>query len=65
MELIAKEDAVQALIDCGEVTGSAFRAADEAINILKPRAVIRDCDGCFGASFNDCSKCDKFAITRE
>lgn len=62
MELISKEDAVQALIDCGEITGAAFKAADEAIYARKPRMVIRDCDGCFGASFNDCADCEQMVV---
>ena len=43
-EYITKDEAIQALIDCGEVTGYAFKAAEEAISEIpaEPGVLIKD-----------------------
>ena len=51
-DYIKRDDAIQALIDCGEVTGSAFKAADDAISQIPPVKVLyicnkKRCEDCF------------------
>lgn len=39
--------------------GQELRDALDAISELEPTAVVRDCNGCMGASFVDCEMCEK------
>ena len=58
-ELIRREDALQALVDCYEVTGYAYTQMENALNEIEAVAVERECDRCMGASFGDCEGCCK------
>lgn len=62
-ELIFREEVIDVLVNTPELSGYTFRTLDERISNLKTRAVIRDCDGCFGASSGDCSGCERIKVT--
>lgn len=62
MELKAKDDVLQVIDDCEHISGFAHKMLTEAIEALPTRGVIRDCNRCFGASFNDCDKCEKYKV---
>ena len=59
MELISKEEVFEALNECDEVRGFAYKQINEAIEKIPTRAIIPDCRGCFGASFGDCDECQR------
>lgn len=58
MLAIDKTEVEKILIDTPELPGYVFKILDEKIQAL-PITVIRDCTGCFGASFGDCGNCEK------
>ena len=62
-ELILREEVEELLIDTSELTGYQFKILDEKLSNLKTRAILRDCDGCFGESFGDCDGCERIKVT--
>lgn len=62
MELKGKDEVLQVIDDCEHISGFAHKMLTEAIEALPTRGVIRDCDGCMGASFGDCEKCERLVI---
>lgn len=62
-ELISKQDAIDILNAAEDVKGYGYSQVHNGIIEHKPRAIIRDCNGCFGASFNDCETRDKVQIS--
>lgn len=59
MILVSIEELEEMINDIPEIHGYARKQLDDGIDRLPVRGVIRDCDGCFGASFNDCKDCGK------
>ena len=59
MKLYKMEDIMDALDSTEEIRGYAYTALQDKLNELEPAAVIRECDGCMGASYNykDCEEC--------
>ena len=64
MILIDKEDVQNMLVETEDIPAYIFKQLDEKLDKIQPKAVIRDCDGCIGGSFNDCPKCEKFVISK-
>ena len=62
-ELISKQDAIDALNAADAVRGYGYTQVHGNIVDLKPRAILRDCSVCFGASFGDCDTCTKVKLT--
>ena len=56
MLAVDKNKVEEILRDTPELPGYAFKILDEKLQAL-PVTVIRDCNGCFGASFGDCENC--------
>ena len=63
MELIDREAVIQALNETTEIRGYAYTVLMRALEEIPTKAVLRDCNGCFGASFGDCDKCERVKIT--
>lgn len=63
MLTIEKKAVEQILIDTPELSGYAFKIIDEKIQAL-PVITIRECDGCFGASFGDCATCERIVTQK-
>ena len=63
MELVSRDDTIEALNESEEIKGLAYVDMHERLMGLPTRAVIRECDGCFGASFNECAKCERVKET--
>lgn len=61
MKLYGYEQIHEALLT-SEIEGKALRIALDTIKELEPTAVIRDCNGCMGATFGDCADCEKIKI---
>ena len=60
MKLYDYERLQEALTDV--LRGQELRDALDAISELEPTAVVRDCNGCMGASFADCCTCEKVKL---
>lgn len=60
-KLYEYEQISDALIDSG-LQRKELQTALAAINKLKPKAVIRECDGCMGGAFLDCEECERMKI---
>lgn len=58
-KLYEYEQITDALIDSG-LKEDDLRTALDAINNIDHYAVIRECNNCMGAAFNDCEKCERF-----
>lgn len=61
--LIAREDVEEILKSTEELDAYAFKILDEKLSEVPVRAVIRDCNGCMGASFGDCKDCEHFKVS--
>lgn len=61
MKLYGDKQIQEALVT-SEIDGKALRIALDVIRDLEPAAVIRDCNGCMGATFGDCADCEKIKI---
>ena len=61
--LIAREDVEEMLKNTDELDAYAFKILDEKLSSIPVRAVIRDCNGCMGASFGDCADCERFKVS--
>ena len=55
------EQISDALIDSG-LQGESLQKALAAINDIEPKAVIRECNGCMGGTFEDCINCERIKI---
>lgn len=60
-KLYEYEQISDALIDSG-LQGEALQTALAAVNELRPKAVIRECNGCMGGAFLDCEGCERIKI---
>lgn len=65
MKLYKEEDIMDAINSVPDIKGIAYIELEEALQNLKPAAVIRDCNGCMGPSYNPrgCEECEKIIIT--
>lgn len=63
MELVSRDDTIEALNECDDIKGYAYKSMHDKLMGVPTRAVIRECDGCFGASFNECTKCERLKET--
>lgn len=57
MILISVEELNELLNEIPEIHGYARGILDDGIASLPVRGVIKDCNGCMGASFNACADC--------
>lgn len=60
-KLYEYEQISDALIDSG-LQRKELQTALAAINKLKPKVVIRGCNGCMGGVFLDCEECERIKI---
>lgn len=60
--LVDLDDVLQALVDCDSVKGSAYVSLENILKDLPVKAILRECEGCMGASMGDCAKCDKVQV---
>ncbi len=58
--LIDKQKVLDAIDEVKDLRGQAYCELVDAINELPILAVERDCRGCFGASFGDCERCERY-----
>lgn len=65
MELIDREAVLEIIDEITEIRGTTYIEIVYRITNLPTKAVIRDCDGCVGASFGDCADCEKERISND
>lgn len=58
--LIDKERVLEAIDSVEGIKGFEYLSLLEAINDIPVQVIERDCRGCFGASFGDCEKCERY-----
>ena len=65
MKLYREDDIMDALNSVPDIKGQAYVELEEKLQELEPAAVIRECYGCMGASYNpkDCAGCNPGEIT--
>ena len=64
MKLYDMDDIMEALNSTPDIKGIGYQEFHDKLMALRPAAVIRDCDGCMGASFGDCETCEKIKETK-
>lgn len=64
MNLYKLDDIMDALNSTPDIKGIAYKEFHDKLMALKPAAVIRDCNGCMGPSYNprDCESCEKVKV---
>ena len=60
--LVDIEDVLQTLVDCDTIKGTAYVSLENMLKDLPIKAIVKECDGCMGASMGDCEKCEKVKV---
>ena len=60
--LVDLDDVLQTLVDCDTIKGTAYVSLENMLKDLPVKAILRECDGCMGASMGDCAKCERVKL---
>ena len=61
--LIDKDRVLDAIDEVEEIRGYGYIRLLELIKEIPVQVVEKDCRGCFGASFGDCERCERYKYT--